>query len=210
VSAFRVNTNGSLTPVADVTDDATLNLGGVFDTATIRIGASSYLFAAGAVDDGLSVFSIADSGALTSIGNVSDAGTRRASTGCAALATVVDGGNTVPSLLAAAIDNGVSVVPHATSRRIARSTTQPTWTRAASALTTVIRRRSDLGHSRSDRGAVHVCALRAHLVGPSDCRASAVVIAANSYGAVLAKPSPTCPTPLRCCSPARTCSVQRL
>src|SRR6185295_14921026 len=74
VSAFRVNTNGSLTPVADVTDDATLNLGGVFDTATIRIGASSYLFAAGAVDDGLSVFSIADSGALTSIGNVSDAG----------------------------------------------------------------------------------------------------------------------------------------
>jgi len=65
VSVFRVNVNGSLTAVADVNDDAILKLAGASDTASIRVGTSTYMFVAAQTDDGISSFQVAGDGRLT-------------------------------------------------------------------------------------------------------------------------------------------------
>src|SRR5438034_8410662 len=56
VSAFAVGPGGSLTNVANVSDDATLNLEGTESVATAEVGGTTYLFVAGYNDNGVSVF----------------------------------------------------------------------------------------------------------------------------------------------------------
>ncbi len=72
VSVFSIANDGTLTSVYDVTDDATLALNGAISVTTESIGGSSYLFVAGEHDDGVSVFSIGNTGALTSVYDVTD------------------------------------------------------------------------------------------------------------------------------------------
>ena len=61
-----------LVNVDNVTDDANLKLFEAYSLATAIVGNTTYLFVAGALDDGVSVFSVGNNGNLTSITNVSD------------------------------------------------------------------------------------------------------------------------------------------
>ncbi|TCS16119.1 M10 family metallopeptidase C-terminal domain-containing protein [Caulobacter sp. BK020] len=107
ISVFRVQGDGTLTSVSNLADNGTYELDGVKGLATAVIGGSTYLFAAGGLDDGLSVFSVAANGALTNTANVTDNGTLRLD-GASDVATAVVGGTTYV-FVTGANDNGVSV-----------------------------------------------------------------------------------------------------
>ena len=72
VSVFRVGDTGALANVANVTDDATLELNGAISVTTAVVADTTYLFVAGADDDGVSVFRVGDTGALANVTNVTD------------------------------------------------------------------------------------------------------------------------------------------
>lgn len=107
VSAFRVNPNGSLTAVSDFTDDATLELDGAADTASVRVGNTTFLFVAGEADDGISTFRVGGDGRLYSIANTSDGGALELD-GVRTLATVMIGA-TAYLIAGGGVDDGVSV-----------------------------------------------------------------------------------------------------
>ncbi len=74
VQMFSVAANGTtLTAGTTTNDNNTINLDGARDLAVAAIGQTTYLFVAGFFDDGISVFSIGSTGALTNTDNVSDA-----------------------------------------------------------------------------------------------------------------------------------------
>ena len=106
VSVFRVNTNGSLTNVSNVTDNATMLLTGVSDTATARVGAFTYLYTAGTTENGISIFRVAGDGRLTYLSNHVDAGTLELA-GVRAMTTVTIGATAY--LIAGGTDDGISV-----------------------------------------------------------------------------------------------------
>jgi len=93
VSVFSVAANGALTNVANVADNATLQLALTTDVETAAVGGTTYLFAGGANDNGVSVFSVAANGALTNVDNVIDDATSRIQ-GPQGMATAVVGGTT--------------------------------------------------------------------------------------------------------------------
>ena len=107
VSVFSIADTGRLTPVQNVPDDATLELDGAYSFTTATIGSSSYLFVAGYDDDGVSVFSIADTGRLTHVHNVSDDATLELD-GAASVTTASIGSSSY-LFVAGEIDDGVSV-----------------------------------------------------------------------------------------------------
>jgi hypothetical protein len=72
VSVFSVAVDGTLTNVDNVTDDATLHLGGAAGVTTAVVSGNTYLFVSGVADDGVSVFSVAVDGTLTNVDNVGD------------------------------------------------------------------------------------------------------------------------------------------
>jgi hypothetical protein len=109
VSSFRVETNGSLTNTDNVDDSQAggLQLEGARGVATATIGAKTFLFVAGIVDDGLSVFDVDAAGNLTNVDNVSDNAALQLDA-VRGVATAVVGAKTF--LFTAAVDdNGVSV-----------------------------------------------------------------------------------------------------
>ncbi len=107
VSVFEVSAEGFLTNVFNVTDDATLKLFNASALATAAIAGTTYLFAAGFDDDGVSVFGVAPDGTLVNVANISDAGSLELS-GPSGLTTTVVGGNTYLTV-AGADDSGLSV-----------------------------------------------------------------------------------------------------
>ena len=74
VSVFLIGNDGSLSNVANVSDERDLNLDGVIAMTTVSVNRNPYLFAAGVEDDGVSVFSIGNDGSLDNVANVSDWG----------------------------------------------------------------------------------------------------------------------------------------
>ena len=75
MSVFAVNEGGSLANVFNIGDTGlgdTLELSGANDIATAQVGGRTYLFVAGFLDDGFSVFVVRDNGSLVSVANVSD------------------------------------------------------------------------------------------------------------------------------------------
>jgi 6-phosphogluconolactonase (cycloisomerase 2 family) len=107
ISVFSVANDGTLTNVDNVSDDDTLELSGVYSVTTSVVNGTTYLFAAGYVDDGVSVFSVANGGTLTNVFNVTDNDTLRLDS-VASLATIVLDG--VTYLFAAGDDDdGISV-----------------------------------------------------------------------------------------------------
>lgn len=104
---FSVAPNGALTNAANVADNPTRQLGGVSALTTAVIGGTTYLFAAGAQDNGVSVFSLDSTGALTDVTSVSDNATLQL-LGTDAVTTAVVG-NTTYLFAAGKQDNGVSV-----------------------------------------------------------------------------------------------------
>ena len=72
VSVFSLGTDGTLTNVDNVADNAVMNLGGAFALTTAVVGGTTYLFASAVSDYGVSVFSVGADGHLTNVANVSD------------------------------------------------------------------------------------------------------------------------------------------
>ena len=77
MSVFSVGADGDLTNVANVADNATLQLALTTDVETAVVGGTTYLFSGGANDNGVSVFSVGANGALTNVDNVIDDARRR-------------------------------------------------------------------------------------------------------------------------------------
>jgi 6-phosphogluconolactonase (cycloisomerase 2 family) len=96
-----------LTNTDNVTDDATLNLDDASGVATAIVGGTTYLFATGGIDGGVSVFAAAADGTLTNVHNVSDDATLELD-GAAGVTTAVIGGATY-LFVTGLLDDGVSV-----------------------------------------------------------------------------------------------------
>ena len=107
VSVFSVANNGMLTSITNVSDDANLELNGVLSVTTATVRSTTYLFVAGFVDDGVSVFSVANDGMLTSITNVSDDANLELDGATSVTTTTV--GSTPYLFVAGFFDDGVSV-----------------------------------------------------------------------------------------------------
>jgi hypothetical protein len=106
VSVFQVGSDGSLTHRSSVTDDATYKLDGASDVTTAVVNGVTYLFAAGAVDSGVSVFSVSSGGVLTYVTSVADsAGLRLA--GASSVAATSFGASTY--LTVGGTESGVSM-----------------------------------------------------------------------------------------------------
>ena len=72
VSVFQVANDGSLTNVDNTRDGGDLQLGGAYSVTTAQIGSATYLFVAGSLNDGVSVFSVANDGSLANVDNTTD------------------------------------------------------------------------------------------------------------------------------------------
>ncbi len=72
VSVFKVSKDGNLTHVASVGDNATYELKGASSVITAEINKKTYLFVAGRLDDGVSVFNVGGDGSLTHVASVDD------------------------------------------------------------------------------------------------------------------------------------------
>ncbi|MGH6735148.1 MAG: beta-propeller fold lactonase family protein [Methyloceanibacter sp.] len=64
INVFEVAANGTLTFVSSVDDNATFALDNAFGLTTTKIAGTTYVFAAGENDDGISVFAVAPDGTL--------------------------------------------------------------------------------------------------------------------------------------------------
>jgi 6-phosphogluconolactonase (cycloisomerase 2 family) len=71
VSVFSVAADGTLASVDNVADDTTLRISIPMSVTTAVVGGTTYLFAAGHMDDGISAFAVAADGTLTNLQNVS-------------------------------------------------------------------------------------------------------------------------------------------
>ena len=90
-----------------VKDDDTLKLNHAFAVTTAIVDGTTYLFAGGHEDNGISVFSVGNGGNLTNVENVSDTGTLNLDYVAGLTTTEVDG---ITYLFAAGRgDNGISV-----------------------------------------------------------------------------------------------------
>ena len=72
ITGFAIDSNGVLSNVTSVADDATLSIAGLTDMTTATIGSTNYLYATGFNDNGVSVFRIENDGSLTNVDNVND------------------------------------------------------------------------------------------------------------------------------------------
>jgi hypothetical protein len=106
ISVFDVATDGTLTNVDNVGDNATLKLFGVGSVQTAKIAGTTYLFATSATDDGVSVFAVAADGSLINVANVSDDATLELN-GASSVTTAVVGGKTF-LVVTGLFDDGVS------------------------------------------------------------------------------------------------------
>ena len=107
VSVFSVANNGNLTSITNVSDDANLQLDGAASVTTATVGSTNYLFVAGVDDNGVSVFSVANNGMLTSVHNVPDNDNLKL--GGATSVTTTTVGSTTYLFVVGFFDNGVSV-----------------------------------------------------------------------------------------------------
>lgn len=123
VAVMSIGANGALTQVARAVDDATLNLDEARGVATSAIGGTTFLFAAAATDDGVSVFSVADNGALTNVFNIADSGSLELD-GARTL-TAANVGGTDLLFVGGYNDNGISVFTIAANGALASASDFP-------------------------------------------------------------------------------------
>jgi 6-phosphogluconolactonase (cycloisomerase 2 family) len=107
VNVFSVAADGTLTNVDIVTDDVMLELDGATHVTAAVVGGTTYLFVAARDDDGVSVFSVAADGTLTSVDNVTDDATLHLDRAEGVTAAIVDG--TTYLFMSGLDDSGVSV-----------------------------------------------------------------------------------------------------
>ncbi len=117
LEVFRLDSDGTLTKVSQVTDadDPAFNLDNIDAIVTAEAGGSSYVIAASHDDDGLSVFRVDTGGTLTNVFNIVDGvspdlvGEELELDGVTALTTATMGGVTYV-YAGGALDNGLSVL----------------------------------------------------------------------------------------------------
>ena len=109
VSVFSIAANGALSQVdfVDDSEDAALELAGAQEVATAVVGGVTYLFVSGGTDDGVSVFSVAATGVLTNVFNVTDAGVLELDGAFGLTTGVLDG--TTYLFVSGTDDDGMSV-----------------------------------------------------------------------------------------------------
>ena len=107
VSVFSVANNGMLNNVTNVSDDDDLELDGASGVTTAEVGGTTYLFVTGAIDDGMSVFSVANDGMLDNVTNVTNGGALELDGAIGVTTAKV--GETTYLFVAARNDDGVSV-----------------------------------------------------------------------------------------------------
>lgn len=111
LSSFQLGSDGSLNSIGNINDNDTLELAGAVSFTSVAIGGSTYLYANGYDDDGLSAFRVEANGALTNIQNIQDTS---GSTGLqlngtrGQLTTATAGGNNFV-VATGYLDDGVSV-----------------------------------------------------------------------------------------------------
>ena len=108
VSVFSVASDGALTSVFNIEDNETLELNGATSVSTAVVSSTTYLFVAGGIDDGVSVFSVASNGSLTSVFNIGDDGTLELA-GAIFVSTAVVSGTTYLFVAGSGDSGGVSV-----------------------------------------------------------------------------------------------------
>ena len=108
VSVFRVGDGGLLANVHNVPDAGSLQLNGAVSVTTAEIAGTTYLFVAGSLDDGVSVFSVANDGMLSSVQDVDDDDDDLQLAGAFSVTTAVVG-TTTYLFVAGSLDDGVSV-----------------------------------------------------------------------------------------------------
>ena len=109
VSVFSVANDGTLTYATSISDNTTYNLDGPFALTTAAIGSATYLFVAGRDDDGISVFSVSNSGMLTHVTSVDDSDNADYQLDGALGVTTATLGGTTYLFVAGRDDDGVSV-----------------------------------------------------------------------------------------------------
>ncbi len=72
IGVLQIGNDGMLTPVFNVQDNAQLEIEAVHTLTSAVLDGTTYLFAGGFGDDGISVFSVASNGALTNVFNIMD------------------------------------------------------------------------------------------------------------------------------------------
>jgi 6-phosphogluconolactonase (cycloisomerase 2 family) len=109
ISTFSFGFDEQLTNVAagNVSDGGALELDGVAALATAQWNNKTFLFTAASVDDGVSVFEVSSSGALTNVDNEVDDDTVNLNGANAIIAQVI--GGTIYVFVAGRDDDGVSV-----------------------------------------------------------------------------------------------------
>ena len=107
VSVFQIKSGGILSNVHNVSDGGSLELKAANSVTTALVGAETYLFVAGATDDGVSVFQIKSGGILSNVHNVSDSGSFELD-GASSVTTASVGGETY-LFVAGEADDGISV-----------------------------------------------------------------------------------------------------
>ncbi len=109
VSVFSIGTGGTLTNAHNQADDRFLRLNGASSVTTATVGGTTYLFVAGYDDDGVSTFSVANDGTLTSVHNVDDSESSTLELDGAYSVTTATVGGTTYLFVAGRDDDGVSV-----------------------------------------------------------------------------------------------------
>ena len=125
LSVFELGTDGSLTHTDTVFNTTGLELAGLFSMATATVGGTHYLIASGEASDGLSVFSVSDTGILLNVFNVSHS-TEIPLNGARGLKVFSFGGETFLAVAATGLGGGGAAAP---CSRLHPSTRRP-WTRA--------------------------------------------------------------------------------
>ena len=107
ISVFSVGDDGGLSNVTNVSDNSSLELDGARSIMTADVSGTTYLFVAGQLDDGISVFSVGDGGGLSNVTNVSDGGSLELDGAWAV--TTAEVGSTTYLFVTGDNDNGFSV-----------------------------------------------------------------------------------------------------
>ena len=107
----------------NITDMDSLELGNAIAVTTAVVGTTTYLFVAGWIDDGVSVFSVADDGTLASVYNISDGGDLELD-GARGVTTAVVG-TTTYLFVTGQNDSGVSVFSVASDGMLASVHNEP-------------------------------------------------------------------------------------
>ena len=105
MNVFQVSGDGSLNNIANIVDNATLQLDGAGSMTTTQIGTTTYLFVASDEDNGVSVFRVANDGNLVNVYNITDNATLQLDQ--ASSLTTAQIGTTTYLFVGGRTDNGV-------------------------------------------------------------------------------------------------------